>query len=195
MHDHRSVQSVGQRVLPRLRQQALAFLLLVATVLLLSGCVDVYDQRDALKPFLPYMEQYRAAGKAVDAEGGPYIRGKVLVLRPDEVEPEDGAINWRMNIVYFGLPEELRATTPEEVGTLVWVRCGEKAVGTYTDGTSAYQGYCVVTVTDWTLRSTVGQQLFEGIEPKSYKTGPGSRHAGEPATRLIVEWLASLPRK
>jgi len=195
MQHDRNTQRVGQRIIPRLRQQALAFVLLVATALFLSGCVDVYDQRDALVPFLPYMDEYREAGKAVDAEGGPYIRGKVLVLRPDEVEPEDGDQHFMMNIAYFGLPEELRAATPEEVGTVVWVRCGEKAVGTYTDGTSAYQGYCVVTVTDWTLRSTVGQQLFEGIEPKSYKTGPGSRHAGEPATWKIVEWLAALPRK
>ena len=97
MQHHRTAQRVGQPVIPRPLQQALAFVLLVATALLLSGCVDVYDQRDALKPFLPYMEEYRTAGSATNVEGEPYLRGKAVVLRADEVKPADGetAERWR----------------------------------------------------------------------------------------------------
>lgn len=115
----------------------------------------------------------------------PYIKGKIILI--------DKSHN-KISNIYYELPEELRATKPEEVGTIVWLKCGRDKVGSYTDGEDATVITCQVTVIDKSIPIIVNKTKFKGSEPPQVKER-GVSGSGEMPTKDIVDYLRSLPQK
>ncbi|MDA1132006.1 MAG: hypothetical protein O2905_02125 [Proteobacteria bacterium] len=81
---------------------------------------------------------------------GGYIRhGKVLVIDVD---------NGVLDPIHDRLPKEIRARTPDEVGTVALVECLHTEVGTYFFWAKGYSTYCDATLIDWPTR-----QILAGI--------------------------------
>jgi len=89
-------------------------------VVAVAGVAEVSRQNRVLAPFQPYLDEYlylpgENAGNTVlqmtfaHPTDGPYIRGKII-----PVQVRDNTLD----ILYFDLPTELRAESPDEVGTV-----------------------------------------------------------------------------
>src|SRR4051812_8575746 len=87
---------------------------LIALVALIAFAVYSWHRWTLVAPFRDHIAAY-ASVSGPRAAGGPYVTGKVVVV--------DQA-NARMDNLFFELPDGLRATRPEEVGTVVRVHWG-----------------------------------------------------------------------
>jgi hypothetical protein len=149
-------------------------------VLLLAFAVGYYLYRESvLGPFKPYLSEYLSF--SATQQGEPYIRGKVIT-----VDTRRQAVDH----LYFDLPQELRATQPEEVGTVVWVHCTSvttvvRRVGGSTNNTVDYR--CEVSVIDKAAAVIVGQRRFEDTS--------GEQGYEQVLYSPIADYLAGLPRK
>jgi RIO1 family len=98
----------------------------------------------------------------------PYIKGRIIPVAIDKVHGSWGS--W-IDDIYYQIPEDLRATKPKDVGTVVWLEWAEDATT------------CKVTIIDKTLPIIVKEINFKrgtSISTKKIK---------------IVNYLKSLPRK
>jgi hypothetical protein len=127
-------------------------------------------------------------------QGGPpfanpqrgYVKGKVI--------PVDLA-NQKIDWFYYDLPDDLKARTPEQVGTVVWLEWGERKVGQYgTSGGGAFVRTCNVTVIDHAQRAIVGRHYIEGGPPPTTSRRGASQYGSYP-TEGIVNYLRGLPRR
>jgi hypothetical protein len=117
------------------------------------------------------------------AGGKGYLKGKVVIIDKD-----DGGTIDSLN---SSLPEVLRANSPEEVGTVVWLNWNEERVGTYQGGGGAYVYTCVMTIIDRTSSSKVAVKRFRGGDPP-YITYSHSGYGSRPD---IISYLTNLPRR
>lgn len=158
------------------------------------------------KPFEPYLNEYlfpdelkeRFLGFApcewdpsqnceiYDDKSGGYISGKVITVN---------RLEGTFDELFFALPSDLRAQTPDEVGTIIWIDCAEVAVATYVSGAKGYSTTCAITVIDKTQNLIVAQpQEFVGEKPPSSKSGVADWHGKRPLKEMI-EYIKSLPRQ
>ena len=123
------------------------------------------------------------------AGGRGYLKGKVLII--DKKEKGIDPLN-------SSLPETLRATSPEEVKTVVWLNWNENLVGHYEGGGSAYVYTCQMTIIDNTIPAIVAVKKMRGSEPPEYITvysygnlpSYGNGHGDKPD---IIGYLRKLP--
>ena len=117
-----------------------------------------------------------------------YIRGKVL---PVTHIPSSGRVE---EDLYWLLPSELRARTPEDVSTVVWLDWEEKPFTVpyiqFTRRIIGIQYLCRVTVIDRTTNEKVAEQMFLGSDPRG-----SARYAGDRPYEAIAQYLRGLPRK
>ena len=137
------------------------------------------------QPFRPFMSAYQDQNLKPESPGEDYVVGKVVVIDKDKPQ---------VHGIHFRLPEELRASSPEEVGTVVWLSWGEKVVGTYTDGSKGYRRTCNVTIIDQANRQITGSRTFLGSNPPEEKSGFGRRKGDKPSAREIAAYIKSLDR-
>ncbi len=166
------------------RGGALAVLLVVGAVVGIQQLM----QMEAVAPFEKHLAEYTA--EPTRPSGGfptTYIKGKVV---PVEFRKGKQAIDY----LYFDLPPELKAQTPEEVGTVVWLEWGEDQVGDYDDDDPAFVQTVKVSVIDKERGRMVGQKSFRGGPPPNTKTYDGPGYGPKP-TAEIVQYLTSLPRQ
>lgn len=180
---------------------------------LCAGIIWLVGATDTLRPYKNLIESEKrfvaiSGLKSIDEESQvrPVIKGKVYVIDKD-----DARLDFAMQM---RLPEHLRATTPEEVQTVVWLDYELRRVGNY-GTTSSYgngpriPGYnsetieltawandCKVTVIDLQSKSVlIDSQLILGQDPppvKSVHTSP----IGEKPTMTILSFLQELsPRQ
>src|SRR5262249_8471941 len=113
-------------------------------------------------------------------------KGKVL-----PVSVTDKKVDW----FYYDVPQDMRATTPEEVGTVVQLFWGEDKVGEYhPGGGGAYVRTCRVVVIDHEKRLAVGEASFRGGDPPRSSRNGVSQHGSYP-TESMVSFLKSLPKR
>jgi hypothetical protein len=121
----------------------------------------------------------------------PYMRGKAAIL-----DEKTGHVD----SAHFKLQEELRASTPDEVGTIVLLTCTSIEVGRYaepgrttpSDAPGAYQWVCAATVIDRIIPAELDSEHFEGSVPPSRSSGPAY---GNLPTAEIIKYLEGLPRR
>jgi hypothetical protein len=135
-------------------------------------------------PFSKELPSY-AADFSVGDTSAPFTTGKMVIVNKTTKAVEDP---------YFDLPENLKATKPEEVGTIVQVTYEENQVGTYTSGSKAYQYTARVNVVDKATGKIVGRTTFKGGEPPS-SVKRGSNGYGSRPTEQIKTYLVGLARK
>lgn len=109
---------------------------------------------------------------------------------------------------FMKLPRKLRASTPDEVGTVVWLRWGAEAEGEYMEDqflrgpkrpergpVPAYRITCEVTVIDKAKSTIVGTKDFRGGRPPKKIPAYDQAGWGSRPTREIVGYIKSLPRR
>src|SRR2546427_6252885 len=76
----------------------------------------------ATKPFAAHMSEYTHFPSLKETGSSTTISGKAITIDKTTNEIDE---------TYFDLPSELKASKPEEVGTVVWISCSESVAGTY----------------------------------------------------------------
>lgn len=154
---------------------------------LIYGIINNLQQSADVKLFQAHIGEYIAIPnqQTIPPLAEAYIIGKVITVDIDENE---------IDHIYFDLPEELIAKSPEEVGTIIWLNWGEVLVGRYTDGAGGYRIICEVTIIDKEKSTIVDKETFSGSDPLSVKEGSGNRTGSKP-TNEIINYISTLPRK
>ncbi|MDE1920054.1 MAG: hypothetical protein KGJ09_01390 [Candidatus Omnitrophica bacterium] len=144
----------------------------------------------ATHPFKNDLVKYMDVPETMGA-GEPYLKRKVLII-----DVSSKAVDTELSSM---LPDSLRATRPEEVGSVVLVYCKQTTVGYYSSRNplaggmyNAYRWECNVTLTDEDKGVCLGKWVFKGGPPPS-ETGEGGGSGSKP-TWDIVTYLLSLPR-
>lgn len=165
----------------------LAIIIVFVIVAVIIGVITQQRQASVVAPFKSHLSEYASMSglKPISPTVSPYIKGKVIVIDIDEKDIDD---------CFFDLPSDLRAASPEEVGTVIWLDWGEVLIGRYTDGAGGYQITCKVTVIDKAKTAIVGEATFKGSEPPSVKSGSGDR-TGDKPTDDVSDYIKTLPRQ
>jgi hypothetical protein len=175
------------------RQPILVYLLLCLIAALIIGCFSLrsYRRTAALRPFRPQMPHYSSVCAGVlrtpAFSGRPQlrvapVRQKFIVINMDgDVDP----IFWR-------LPREIRAGTPQEVGTVVAIEWSEVPAATYQSGATGYRRRARIWLVDDATGRLVAHQICYGPEPPQTKSGTSDWHGPQP-TRQIVDYLRACP--
>jgi hypothetical protein len=168
----------------RVRLLLLSFVILLLAGFGSSWAVIYAMHRSAEEAFQPHMAEYLAAAKgtADPAE----VKGKMVV-----VDKATRDIDWD---VFFGLPDDVRAAAPQEVGTVVWLVWDKMQVGKYNDGTPAYSWTCAVTVIDQAGRGVVATTSLRGSDPPEKIENP-NEGVGTKPTAQVIDYLRGLPRQ
>ena len=189
------IPPIRRRLGPRFRNKALA-VAICATLVFWGGFSSSQSRWNREKAFSGHMSQFynRSLHSSPTAaqQANPYIAGKIIVVG-DKDDTIDG--------FFWSLPAELRAKTPDEVGTVISKPpCVKGLVGRYTnevtggnDG-NAYRWHCSLTIIDYRSGVTVGEKEFDGSDPPG-KAQHGDQYGDKPRTGDIVTWITSLPRK
>jgi hypothetical protein len=142
-----------------------------------------------LGPLIKNIDEYTGLNLAVMSDYSsrkPYIKGKIIII--------DNQKN-KIDHIYYDLPENLRATKPENVGTIVLLEWGEDKIGFYASPRSeAIVITCQVTVIDKSIPAIVSKVNFEGPPPPAILKS-GESATGAMPTQEIVNYLQGLPRK
>jgi hypothetical protein len=143
----------------------------------------------ANKPLRPHTSEYLTpVGLQEQASIRPHIKGKIVLI-----DKNARAIStWQME-----LPSALRATRPDEVGTIVWIKERKEKVGEYVDLSgrsegSAYMYVWDLTLIDKSIPAIVGRATLRGSDPPE-TSQEGFRSGTIPLTDTI-EYLESLRR-
>jgi hypothetical protein len=158
--------------------------LVVVIALIAGGIYGVRSCRQSsqTKPFQSHLSEYTFFPNLKESGSSGSINGKVITIDKIKNEIDD---------TFFDLPTELKASKPEEVGTVVWVSCSEHIAGTYVSGSKAWVQSCEVTVIDKSTGSVIGKQTFSGDRPPQTKTYSGDWHGSKPKSE-IVDYIKSL---
>ena len=98
-----------------------------------------------------------------------------------------------VDYVYFYLPEDMRAGSTDEEGTVVLLDWHKTQVGKYDGGSPGYVQTCRVALIDKAANAVVGESTFRGGDsPKSKKERESG--TGPKPTDEVVRYFTSLPR-
>ena len=164
--------------------QTALLLLLPILALVLFAVVRYLVLESRLDPFKAHISEYTAVTEY--QEGETYIRGKII-----PVNIRDNAIDF---ILYYELPKDLRAASPEEVRTVIEQVCTASSVGTYTRGGGAYRWTCKLKVIDLSISKILEEKTFTGSEPPRTTSGSKSQYGSKPSAEIMA-YLTALPRK
>jgi len=153
-----------------------------------------------LAPFQPYLNEYiylpgEEAGDPVqqifraNPTDNPYLHGKVVPVKLGG----DG----ELDEFYFWLPKTLRAASPDEVGSVIWLYCtghpetvsvtdsrGVTVVWVSVDAATIWN--CDVAVIDRSSQAMIAKQSFKETSDSGYQ---------DALYKDIVEYIIGLPRK
>jgi hypothetical protein len=172
--------------------------------------------KSSYKSFHSYLDSYtNVDGFKKEVVDHGYIVGKVIVMDlsnsrfVDSLRRKLGIDSWnQINCREFRkLPVGLRASTPEEVGTIVWLIWGRERVGTYMEyrllrgdrvGPSAYRITCEVVVINKAKTAILDRVKFSGDDPPEKISKPSESlmnfdEYGSRPTEQIVKYIKSLP--
>lgn len=174
----------------------------IAIVILLIGArvgYSIYEfaEEEANREgFRSEMTSYLALRDSPPIEGGAYIKGKLVTI-----DLKEKAVDYW---TYSKLPSEIKALTPNEVGTIVFIDWGWKKVGDYqlkdtgeTVG-EAKQSLATVSIIDNETKEKVLTKVFIGQEPiagRQVKENESADFASARPTFDIIDFLKNLPRK
>jgi hypothetical protein len=126
----------------------------------------------------------------------PYIRGKVVPVAHSEHR-----ISCSIDRELFAeLPYELRATTPEEVGTIVWIdnrlEFFKNVQFQYGITQAAYTPHCTITIIDRARSVKLDSRTFRGIDPDTASDGKDFYEVnGLRPYAAMRDYLVGLPRQ
>ncbi len=128
---------------------------------------------------------------------GAYIRGRVVVIHVSNNKDGPGQREEVDDEVFPLLPADLRASRPEDVGTVVVLKWSADVFGVYPAGdrtATALVHTCEARIIDLSLSAIVARQSFRGGDPPASIAGGREAYGSKP-TQQIADWLLSLPRE
>lgn len=186
------------------------WLMIGCIVLLVLGCVVIFlplgishylsgkaqDKAAFDRMFDSHIEQY-IADFPHDKSVNNYIRGKAIVI---------DTIDESVHDLYYRLPPELQARSPEEVTTVIRITRDFERLGVYTkDGKpidemsasgapGAYQETDILTVVDLGRGALVAEARFVGGPPPQTSASDSlfGEYGKPPDVELLVQWINSL---
>lgn len=166
-------------------------------VLLLGGIalgavlLGQYHARKAAAPFDAMKEQVRTccAQCALPAKSAtPYRRGKVLVVD----SKTGGALGQTMQ----GLPKDIAASHPDEVGTIVCVGPERKRQeGVYTSGSPALRIYRYICLFDLSTNTSIYSGTIAGSAPPKVTNKKGGDSGSDPLHSAVPALIEAWPPK
>jgi hypothetical protein len=184
-------------------------ILAIICVVGVLGLVGFFEGRSIIRShvtarFEKDLEAYVALAPAVPPEGLqwprlPEIRGITGTIKGKMVVVNAGERS--IDVLYFDLPDDLRATKPEKVATVVLLIWGK--IKTSGDGPISsslfsveYQQICLVKVFDWESKSEIASRTFVGRFPSSnLRSVEASVTGPKPDAAEILTFLTGLPRE
>jgi hypothetical protein len=158
--------------------------IVVAFVALIAVGIWFLIRTNKRAPFRAHMARYLAQPTGAAPAGTP-VRKLVVV----DVKDKD------LDSLHDDLPNDLRAATPEEATTVVWLQWDKREVGTYSSGGKAYQWFCDVTVIDLKSKGRIAGQNFAGERPPQRFVGRrGESRTGDKPTEAVLNYLKGLRR-
>jgi hypothetical protein len=165
----------------------------LASLLAGSANQSAYNAR-----FKDHIEKYLAI-KAEQTGHGPYLRGKMVLIQDAIPEEGPGFIKEVDEEVSAFIPAELKATGPEDAGTVVVLKWRSDVVGIYHRGNagaaSACAHTCDVRIIDNSLSAVIANQYFRGGDPPREVGGNRHSYYGSKPVQEIAKWLVGLPRE
>jgi hypothetical protein len=104
------------------------------------------------------------------------IRGKILPINMNKMEIDQ---------VYYDLPDQIRATNPNEVGTLAWLEWEAIPVGQYYTG-KGYTYKCTLWLVDNSNSVIIARNEFLGTDPPEQKSWRGDAYGMKPDYKVIA---------
>jgi len=140
-----------------------------------------------VKPFKEHLETYT---KNVDQREKEFTSkkpiGKCITVDMEKNEVDH---------LYFDLPDDLQAETPDQVATIVQLYWGKQQVNEYSNGKPALKQRCDVLVVDKATMEPVAAGTFWGSDPPSQIKSSQSEGSGDKPTDQVVAFLKGLPRE
>lgn len=164
----------------------------------LAGVVVWNNSRaETLRGFRARVSDYTNFEPRPSTAQSPSPIGKMIVI--------DRVANRVAESVYWKLPAEIRATKPDEVTTVVWLRTGHRVVGRYrllgetsssplplSSPRGSVDSY-YVTVIDYETKAVIARQTLNGPMPPFEITANASGASGGlPDQSEIVTYLTGL---
>jgi hypothetical protein len=139
-------------------------------------------QRIQRASFEPYLAQYAAIQPNGQASSA-HMRGKMIVI-----DKSTGSID----PTWDEIPDDMRAASPSQVATVVWLEWSESEVGTYQGGGSGYSSNVEVTVIDKATSKIIATKSFSS-QPTGVRVAGGSADtvAKRPEDQ-VVQYLRTL---
>ncbi len=141
--------------------------------------------REKMQTYLARPDNYEPI--QVDPMGQP-----IAYQRPGPIQKKMIVIDLRekdIDSAYWDLPDELRATTPDEVGTVVWLEWDKIQRMIY--GTKpGYQHHVKVTVIDLSKKTAVANACFIGTMPPGSISSRDSEGNGSKPNGDVVRCLS-----
>jgi hypothetical protein len=159
-------------------------LVLFGLFVVFVGIPEAKERAATRERFAPFMEEFTNSSQFHESDGEAYIIGKIAVINKTESDLDDTHFSYKL--------DELRAASPEDVGTIVWLECKEQLRGTYDSGSKGYRWACDVTTIDKGEGVIVGQEKIYGDDPPDSKRSRGDWHGSRP-TDNIIAYIAELP--
>jgi hypothetical protein len=148
------------------------------------------SQERRMAPFLGSLPGYLEPGPLAPAEGEPYLAGRVV-----SVDLRNGT----MHPYFLSLPPELRATAPDQVGTVVWVDEQKEVTGTFSGNLPALRRHWQVTLIDLKARCVIQQFDIAGAAPPGQVAKENlhdeEARTGRSPAKDVTKYLARLPRR
>ena len=178
----------------------LGVFVVLAGVGLFMGIEHFRDKLDFNK-FDAHMKEWTAEPKTTVKE--PYVRGRVLpVLRSFKTSRVRGKYPAVDQQLYWTIPEDLRARSIEEVGTVLlldWTEDTRTAPGPnpFVVQVTACIEHCQITLVDPKANRKIVTKMYRGKDPDKLAPGepPISRMYPEPPYQAIVEFIQGLPKR
>jgi hypothetical protein len=173
-------------------------LLAVGIAVLVSLLVGGMSRSAYNARFRDHIEKYLAI-KEEQTGHGPYIRGKMVLIQDAIPEEGPGFIHEVDEEVSAFLPAELKATGPEDAGTVVVLKWRSAVVGLYHRGNAGAASGCAhtcdVRIIDNSLSAVIGNQYFRGGDPPREVRGTRHTFYGSKPVKEIADYLVKLPRE
>ncbi len=156
------------------------------------------DKEAQIADLIAKVDEYAALGGEFTERKSPATPCKVFIVQnnftPGVAQTPDEGFTY--SPIYFDLPEELQAKSPEELNTIVQLNIFEVITGKYTSGNSAYTLHVEMTVID----TTKSEVIFHNktiLEPITNPTNDDQLHRQIPKYEIIamIEDLAGYVEK
>jgi len=149
-------------------------------------------------PFSGYIPTYVMVAESAGTPESPYVRGKVIPI---------DVVGKQVDDLWFKIPDALRASNPQDVGTVLLINCTSEIAGYYfpedakpsssnTSNTIGRRWMCATDLVDEGSHHVLDVQHFTGVEPPNSIDGnqlfdvSGPKPYGQ-----MIFYLTGLPRR